>query len=159
MNIGTDKRFWSKVDIRTTDECWPWNASSTPLGYGKFGRGGRYGGWEFAHRMAYRLCSGEIPDDASVLHRCDNPPCCNPNHLWLGSQADNIHDMDKKGRRVNPPRFGENNGGAKLTAAQVKEIRREYSNGGVKQCELATKYGISYQQVHNIVNNHSWRDR
>ena len=94
------KRFWSKVDQRGPDECWPWTAS-TNGGYGAFGAklfGEKKMRVHRAHRVAFFLATGVAPDDLVVCHSCDNPPCCNPAHLWLGTQADNNRDMSIKGR-------------------------------------------------------------
>lgn len=76
--------------------CWEWLGNKDRTGYGRFGRGGRA-----AHRFAYRLWNGPIPDGLSVLHRCDNPGCVKPGHLWLGTQSDNLRDMASKGRHAN----------------------------------------------------------
>jgi hypothetical protein len=88
-------RFWSKVAIKGADECWEWKASRYPGGYGKFSIKDRY---QQAHRLAWRLSNGEIPSGQNILHKCDNPPCVNPNHLFLGTQTDNMHDMMAKNR-------------------------------------------------------------
>lgn len=92
-----DTRFWSYVDKRCPDECWPWTRTRRHRrGYGGVWDGVR---WTHAHRVAYRLARGPIPDGMEVCHHCDNPTCCNPRHLFLGTQLDNMRDMDRKGRR------------------------------------------------------------
>jgi len=94
------ERFWEKVDIRDPDECWPWTKSCNPWGYGKFAR--VHGDIVPAHRMAWELTHGPIPDGLFVLHHCDNPPCCNPYKcLFLGTHQDNMRDMASKGRATN----------------------------------------------------------
>lgn len=96
-----DERFWAKVGISAEDRCWEWSGNRNPKGYGSFSP---YwppvrGATKIAHRWAWMLANGtEVPDGLLVLHRCDNPPCCNPGHLWLGTAADNSADMVLKGR-------------------------------------------------------------
>lgn len=92
----TAERFWAKVDRRGLSECWEWQAAIGPHGYGRL----RYDGDNrLAHRLSWSLANGRpAPDDQVVMHTCDNPPCCNPEHLVLGTQVENIEDMVKKGR-------------------------------------------------------------
>lgn len=94
-------RFWPKVDRRGPDECWEWTGSRQPTGYGRIKISDRV---HNTHRVVWALTNGPIPARLQVLHRCDNPPCCNPAHLYLGTIADNMHDRDRKGRS----RFGPN---------------------------------------------------
>lgn len=105
------ERFWPKVDRSGGPEaCWPWVGTKNSAGYGRFcvsaRRHPRRPPRVMAHRVAYRLCVGEIPAGLFVCHACDNPPCCNPAHLWLGTNADNTADRDEKGRTAS----GEANG-------------------------------------------------
>jgi hypothetical protein len=106
------ERFWEKVDKRGPDECWEWTASRNPDGYGHLRVGSLRDGtrrMRKAPRVAYELTHGPIPPSSAsthgtcVLHSCDNPGCCNPRHLFLGSQYDNIADMQAKGRDKLPP--------------------------------------------------------
>ncbi len=99
-------RFWDKVDMSTPDQCWEWQAYRDRKGYGQFGLPGRRIG--YSHRIAYALANGDLRDgqDECVLHRCDNPPCCNPHHLFVGSVADNNQDMRRKGRDARGPELG-----------------------------------------------------
>ncbi len=92
-------RFWEKVEIMGSRECWPWLSAVNQDGYGLF-RTKSYGPMTGAHRIMWMLVNGEIPIGLSVLHHCDNPPCVNPDHLFLGTQQDNIQDMMDKGRHV-----------------------------------------------------------
>lgn len=101
------ERLWEKVDVGRPDECWPWRGSKK-RGYGRIrGEGGRQSRTLFAHRVVWQLEYGPIPFGLCVLHSCDNPPCCNPGHLFLGTNDDNLRDMRSKGRGgygINPYR-------------------------------------------------------
>lgn len=148
-------RFWSKV--RTTDHCWIW------IGNRKTNSSGRtYGGFKVkgkmrqAHRVSWEMHRGAIPAGLFVLHSCDNPPCVNPDHLFLGTQKDNALDRDRKGRREAPQ--GEKNGFAKLTSEKVEAIRREYQRGsslfGLKA--LGIKYCVHSGTIWGIVHRKRW---
>jgi hypothetical protein len=118
------ERFWKKVDKRSTDECWPWLGGKTTKGYGR----ARFAGTNArrAHRVAYLLTYGELPDSKLVMHSCDNPSCCNPAHLSLGDAWDNVWDMDRKGRRrglKNPLTMNKNGQTRKNTARPEITIR------------------------------------
>lgn len=102
--------------------------------------------------MSYALAYGKVPDGKFVLHKCDNPRCVNPDHLFLGSAQDNVDDMIAKGRQVIPDRSGEKNGRARLTVAIVNEIRKQ----GMKAKEVMLRYGIGRTQAYRIVNNEQW---
>ena len=90
-------RFADKVERRGATECWPWRSNRLPAGYGQLAMGGRGGVPKYAHRLAYELWRGPIPEGLNVCHSCDNPGCVNPAHLWLGTQADNLKDRHAKG--------------------------------------------------------------
>lgn len=143
-----ETRFWSKVD-RSRD-CWGWTASVQPTGHGLFGLGGRAGGMVLAHRVAWTLANGPIPEGMNVCHSCDNPPCVNPAHLWLGTQADNLADMRRKGRGYITP-TGESHPRARLTDDQVAHIRVSRERPGL----LAARYGISREYVWQL--RRGWR--
>jgi hypothetical protein len=96
-------RFWEKVERLGPDDCWIWTAARHEFGYGLFGIGGRDGRQHGAHRVSWMLAHDEMPD-RWVLHRCDNPPCVNPRHLFLGTPLDNVRDMIAKGREHTGPR-------------------------------------------------------
>lgn len=97
--IPIEQRFWDKVDRRGPQDCWEWTAAKDARGYGRVGS--KRPRTELAHRVAYRLTKGEIPSGMLVCHSCDNPPCCNPEHLFVGTDADNNKDMHTKGRDAN----------------------------------------------------------
>lgn len=123
--------------------CWEWTASRDTGGYGAFGIDGKL---KRAHRVAFELTKGAIPDGFCVLHRCDNPGCVNPAHLWVGTVADNMADKAAKGRIS-----------AKLTESGVVAIRRAYERGGVSQQQLAQEYSVTQTLISHIVNRTIWR--
>lgn len=160
-----EERFWSHVDTRGPDECWPWMASRGGKGYGAFNTTG--GNQVYAHRFAYELVKGPIPEGLGVCHSCDNRPRCNPAHLCPGTQLDNMHDAVSKGRtasgerngsRTHPERQarGERHGSAKLTEANVREIRR-LSAEGHTQTAIGGLMGVDHGTVWRIVRGETWR--
>lgn len=147
------RSFEERVERITESGCWFWMGQIKRRGY-------PYGRWyiglreRYAHRLAWMLFRGPIPAGMRVLHRCDVPFCVNPAHLFVGTAADNTHDMVRKGRaRWNPDSRGERNGNAKLTADQVAEIRASSLPGTV----LAAKYGVSSTLIYFIRKNKNWR--
>jgi hypothetical protein len=142
------ERFWEKVDVRSADECWPWLASTKQGGYGKLGSGD--GRILLAHRVSLHLTNGPVPDGMVVCHRCDNPGCVNPAHLFIGTQADNIWDMHAKGRG-NPPR-GCQHPNARLTDDIVADIRADSRSNR----QLAREYGIGKSTVGMIKARLTW---
>jgi hypothetical protein len=165
---NTEADFWARVDRSGgPDACWPWTASCQRVGlaYGLFN-------WRDktrrAHRLAYAFVHGPIPDGLCVLHRCDNPPCCNPAHLFLGTHADNNRDMIAKGRAkfwpgahggTNPPpapRFGEANSTSKLTEAAVREIRAA-NDAGESARGIARRLGVAATTVRDVLSGKNWR--
>lgn len=146
-----EERFWEKVDVRDKTACWEWLGSKTSQGYGCIRMERKT---EKAHRASWVLHHGAIPEGLHVLHRCDNPSCVNPNHLWLGTNYDNVQDRDQKGRY--PWRPGESHPRAKLTEPQVIEIRRR-ADGGEGCQAIAKDYGVSRTTVGDIKYRRSWR--
>jgi hypothetical protein len=138
------------------DDCWLWIGRSVVDGYGVIATGGRGVRRTIrAHRYAYELAYGPIPDGLSVLHNCptgDNPACCNARHLWLGTAADNARDMVAKGRALH----GERAHCAKLTAAQVVQIRQRYRPRVVTQYDLAAEYGVTQSLINMIIRGRIW---
>lgn len=174
------ERFWSKV-IKSPDPagCWLWLGARLRQGYGVITIAGKL---RKSHRVAWELTYGPIPDDLLVCHHCDTPACVRPDHLFLGTNADNTADRDRKGRtargdrsgsRLHPERLargdrsgkrlhmdtaarGERINTAKLTAEAVREIRR-LAAAGVATTPLARAFGMSNPQIRKIVARQSWR--
>lgn len=138
------------------DGCWVWTAS-TINGYGQIGiqRDGRATN-NLAHRVAYELANDVDLTDECVLHRCDNRPCCNPAHLFLGDRDDNAKDMVAKGRQRNGIVPGERHGMSKMTDATVIELRRMYALREASQSELARRFGIKQSTVWAIIHRRTW---
>jgi hypothetical protein len=130
--------------------CWLWPGSITINGYGRL----QFHGQTFmAHRAAYELAYGPIPRGTLVCHHCDEPRCVRPDHLFLGSSAENQADMTRKNRG----RVGERNGHAILTAEEVTAIRQRYAEGGITQQRLGYMFGVSQLTVSDIVTRKSWK--
>lgn len=176
-----EERFWGKVEKSTDpDGCWEWTAGRFSKGYGAFSIKGRN---QKANRVAWQLVHGTIPEGLCVLHKCDNPGCVRPDHLFLGTNLDNSKDCSQKGRRprgdrawprLHPERLargkqngahthpekrprGERQGLAKLVASQVVEIRSLYGMGSMSQRELAESYGVHQYTIWAIVNRKTWK--
>jgi hypothetical protein len=149
-------RFWKKV-AKYPNGCWEWTSNKNNKGYGMFKISAAVGN-HLAHRVAFELANGRFPDGLCVLHRCDNPLCVNPEHLFLGTMKDNVQDMDAKGRRVsNGPKVrGELNCNAKLTDAAVIAIRTAYV-AGETTLDLANRYEINRRSIPDILSGKSWR--
>jgi hypothetical protein len=150
-------RFWDKVDKRGEDDCWEWTATKIHNGYGHFKLNGRL---QLAHRVAYILTCGDIPDvdgadyrGTCVLHRCDNRACCNPKHLFIGTHLDNMADMIKKGR--DNKSCGEDHPAAKLTESDVFSVRRLYDDGWF-QYEIAKLFGVGKTAISDIITKKKW---
>jgi hypothetical protein len=151
-------RFWWKVDkdgpvhpVLGT-QCWVWFGYKNGGGYGMFKLDGKF---ELVHRYSFRLHCGGIPDGMHILHRCDNRQCVNPDHLFVGTHADNMKDRDTKRRQA----YGERNCKAILSEEQVLEIRKRYVVGCEKNGAhpLARELGVSPSAIYNIVSGVNWR--
>lgn len=152
--VPIEARFWTKVEKRGADECWPWLSTKTSGGYGTLGIGSRREGKEMAHRVSYRLHQGPIPDGRWVLHSCDNPGCVNPRHLRCGTPAENSQEAQDKGRMKQTHYSGENNHRAKLLPADVEFIR---ANPTASRKYLAGLYGVEVSTISRIRSNETWK--
>jgi hypothetical protein len=138
--------FWPRVD--KGEGCWLWTGGVEGGGYGSIKKKGHH----LAHRFSWELHYGEIPDGLYVCHKCDNPPCVRPDHLFLGTHQDNMRDMAEKGRR----RSGRGN--TKLTKQQVAAIRSRYSPGAVTYEQLGAEYGVSSGAINHIIHNRTHKE-
>lgn len=161
LQFGWHARFWAKVDVRGPDDCWPWTRHKTGFGHGTFSKRKAPGvpGALFAHRVAYELVIGPIPAGMAVCHSCDNPSCCNPAHLWLGTKGDNNRDCYNKGRRYQPGPVpyelrarGERVANARLTPEKVRMI----VSSDLPHKALARQLGVSDTAVRNVRNGVTW---
>lgn len=159
-------RFWLHVKRGEPNECWPWQLSHNN-GYGQFQVSGKT---VRAHRVAYYLQYGVDPGEYLVCHTCDNPPCCNGAHLFLGTEADNSADCSRKGRHNPPGGFrsgrytypertarGERVGGAKLTEDQVREVRALYAAGNHSHSQIAAMFGVKREAISVITRGGNWK--
>jgi hypothetical protein len=152
MNL-TDKdraRFLSKVRVNAQTHCWEWQGCFDKDGYGFFRHQGKN---RRAHRVAFKLHNGTLPTDAYVLHACDNPKCVNPEHLLLGTNADNIADMIAKGRSLR----GSTNHNSKLTEEQVAGIRTLTERFYISQRSIAKSLNVSQVLVSCICRGKTWK--
>jgi hypothetical protein len=158
----TEERFWSHVEKKELDECWEWQARKNMWGYGVFHIGLQT---KLAHRVRWEIDYGEIPTGMCILHKCDNPACVNPSHLWIGTHKDNSDDKMAKGReshKSTPKKpeskvymRGSRQGSSKLKEENVIAIRIFYQLGSTLS-ELAKMYNISKSVICNIVHRKSW---
>ena len=149
------ERFAEKYIPEPNSGCWLWDGATTGrMGYGTIRTGSLCDGTrrnEGAHRVSYELHVGPIPEGLHVLHRCDVPACVNPDHLFLGTPADNTADMMAKGRQ----RKGESENRSKLTEADVREIRRR-SESGEEGRALAPEFGVCEGTISMVINRKTW---
>lgn len=144
-----EERFWLYVKKGKKNECWPWTGYADKDGYGwikiskKMVR---------ANRFSYELHKGPIPEGLGICHSCDNPPCCNPAHLWPGTALDNEKDKWAKGRGLR----GDQSPRAVMTAARVKRLRQQREKTGATYDELATIFHIDRTTVAQIVRRKTW---
>jgi HNH endonuclease len=147
--------FWTNVERRGPTRCWPWVGARHPSGYGRL-RVGPPGNRRqaIAHRVAYLLSRGPVPPGRTVRHRCGKPACCNPRHLFVTPRSPLSADRSRAGRYAH----GERHGAARVTWAQVREMRR-LRRRGVRLRELAARFGLAISTVHDIVTGTHWRRR
>lgn len=164
-----EERFWEKVDRINGQvhpihgRCWQWigAGSSSPDRYGSINRGGHgchYGPMLRAHHVSLELAGIAIPDGLNVLHKCDNRLCVRPEHLFVGTEQDNVDDMMAKGRFRAPSSAakGAHNGNAKLSEKDVIAVRGLYASGRATQRELASMYGVGETQISHIITRRRW---
>lgn len=144
-----EDRFWDKVAFGM--DCWGWFGAVDKNGYGQTYAHGKQ---LKAHRVSYEMHYGKIPDGLMVLHKCDNPGCTRPCHLFVGSNSDNMKDMASKGRGGKSR--GESHGMSKLTPSNVGDIRSMVASG-ISQREASRRFGVSYQNVWRIVHSETWQ--
>jgi hypothetical protein len=143
-----EQRFWSKVDKQ--EDCWIWIGGSGNYGYGQLHVGDR---GISAHRFSWEIHNGKIPDGLEVCHSCDVPACVNPEHLWLGTHAENMRDMEDKGRTSIPGFRGVMIASSKLTEEQVRSIRKDTR----KSSAIAKEFNITRENVWMIKKRKSWK--
>lgn len=147
----------NRIEYDTNGGCWLWRGKVARNGYGRTATDPRSGGGSTgAHRRSYELFVEPIPDGKMVCHKCDVRVCINPNHLFLGTQKENLADMDRKGRRVNAPSFGPKNKMSKLTEEAVLLIRDLYDKGGGLS-EIGRRFLVTPQNIRSIVLRKTWR--
>jgi len=145
---NTASDVWKRVERRGPDDCWPWTGPQNNKGYGQMRVHYRQ---HPVHRLAFQDATGVEPGALCVLHRCDNPPCCNPAHLFLGTRGDNNRDCAAKRRN----QFGSRHHAAKLTEAAVAQIRARWA-AGEQGIALAADYGVTPQMISYIVRGENW---
>lgn len=159
--VPLEKRFWSRVE--KTDSCWLWRGQLSSAGYGKIGSGGANSVNILSHRLSWEYANGSIPDGLCVLHKCDNPPCVNPDHLFLGTMTDNMADKVSKNRQQK----GETSGSNLLTDDQVRAIRHRYANRKLVNkrtakgdpdaiTAIAADYGVHFVTIFDLVKRKTW---
>ena len=154
-DIKWHERFWSKVNKNHPNGCWIWESTIANKKYGQFWLHGKYEG---AHRIAWFITNGvlSLPDGFEVCHKCDNPPCVNPDHLSLGTRSDNMKDMCNKSRNHHNHAVGSKSSNAKLTEKKVIGIR-ELSDNGYSDSTIGKWFNIDKSTINRIVNNKIWR--
>lgn len=151
-HVSFEEYFWLHVERRGEDECWPWRGPRfSDFGYGRLCFEGRD---DRTHRLAYQFCKGVIPKGQVVRHTCDNPPCCNPRHLILGSQGDNCRDMHErkrvKNRRPTNPTWLRAFNVQRFTPAERRHIRQEHA-AGLSMRKLAAQYECNLATIFRTV--------
>ena len=150
------EKFWARVD--KSGSCWLWLGAKRPDGYGEMfirkmkGKSDRVR----AHRFSFELAFGKIPDGLYICHKCDNPSCVRPDHLFAGTQKENIADMWRKGRQNAWDKKGERNGSAKLTTENAKTVRHLYFAERRTLSEIGKFFGVANQTIWSVVHQLTW---
>lgn len=155
--MPTKDRLLSHVAVNNATGCWEWIGCKRG-GYGRTTIGSRKDGTRktiTAHRLSYLIFHGEIPEKMEVCHRCDNPSCINPDHLFVGTRKDNVDDRERKGRNI--VKVGEEQPCAKLSKKAVKDARWEHAYHGTSFQKLADRYGVSKKAMQNAINGVTWK--
>lgn len=152
QHYGIDPdRFWSGVQCRAYNECWPWLRSTHDKGYGRI-RENKHGRLVPAHRVAFQLSGRQLHADKMICHSCDNPPCCNPAHLFEGDARINYDDAWRKHRVILPPvKFGEDNPATKLAREDILKIRDLYEIGNWTYTALGHRFNVNRRTVSRII--------
>lgn len=150
----TIARFLSNVEHLAEAECWEWDGTKNSNGYGRFSFKNRH---RLAHRVAYEIFFGDVPNGMNVCHKCDNRRCVNPRHLWLGTQSENLADAAAKGRNFTPDTSAEKNGNTSLDWERVRAIRKLHRDG-MKKFHIAQIFNVSPSTVGNITKNQTWKE-
>jgi hypothetical protein len=150
VKLSLREKFLAKVCPEPASGCWLWQGLVRPDGYGAACFQGKERG---AHRVAWMLFRGEIAQGMVVCHKCDVRACVNPEHLFLGTAADNARDMTEKGRN----RLGEKHGSSKLTAKQVRRIKAMLAEDWMYMSEIAREFGVSQTTIRAIKTGKTWR--
>jgi len=152
-----EEKFWEKVNKKGKDDCWEWLAGRNHKNYGNFyvSIGNSKDKHWIAHRMAWKLTYGEIPKGLHICHHCDNPPCVNPNHLWIGTNKDNILDASRKGRLVRKIR-GEDHHKSKLTEKEVIEIKHIRKETGLSFIKIGKMFNVHPTTIGYIMRGRTW---
>lgn len=150
-----EERFWSRVKKDCANGCWEWQSCLHKCGYGQISINRKSIG---VHRVSYAMhhpLTINLLDESTicVCHKCDNRKCCNPAHLFLGSNADNTRDRNEKGRQAK----GMQTGAAKLTEQQVLEIRHQYAAGNITQRQLANIFNVRHEAIGKIIRRQYWK--
>lgn len=140
------QRMWSRIII-VDSGCWEWCGATDRDGYGKL----RYRGEISAHRSAWTMCYGKIPESKWILHKCDNPRCCNPLHLFLGDSTDNVMDMVSKGRNSH----GDSHACAILNSGDIVQIKR-LAMQGIKQSSMASLFKVHPSTINHVIHHRTW---
>lgn len=146
------ERFWSRVSVGLKLRCWNWRGVKDENGYGKFRMEGKT---LRAPRVAFWLRHGHWPENA--CHKCDNPTCCNPDHLFDGTRSDNMQDMVRKGRHLRGAPRGEAHGSSVLTNEKVHQMRAIYALGETSISTIAKMFDCTFSTVQRVISRKSWR--